>query len=115
MKFFLGLVISLMIVLPAVAQNSLTIRGVVMDSQKVALPGVAVHLKPGGGFSELTVYTDAEGKFDFTNLSKGDYELQAKLPGFQTLTSIIILVQSVTPPIEITLAPQLQKPPRCNP
>jgi len=51
--------LALLVVNPALAQD-LGINGTVMDSTKVALPGVSVKLQ-GAGANEQIVYTDQDG------------------------------------------------------
>lgn len=106
-QLLLSFVISLMIVLPAFAENDSTIHGLVMDPLNGTLPGVAVYLKKSGDSSELTAYTDTEGKVDFAGLSKGDYEVRAELDGFQTISAAITLEDTIVRSIEIVM-PLLQ-------
>src|SRR5580765_1550855 len=78
------------------------IHGTVTDTKKAILPGAAVHLNKTGG-SELTTYTNGEGAFDFSNLSKGTYEVSAELDGFQTITAEVTLTDSAIRTVQIVL------------
>lgn len=81
------------------------IRGTVLDSSKVILPGATVQLQKSDSDSVETAYTSAEGQFEFTNLKMGTYSLTVEMPGFQTV-SADITIQSGIRNIQITLPEQ---------
>jgi hypothetical protein len=70
--------------LAAVAQTTASIEGVVTDETRGVLPGVivtAVHIETA---SPRTAVTDDRGRYRFSSLRVGAYELKTELAGFQT-------------------------------
>src|SRR3989475_9801827 len=61
-----------------------TISGVVQDATGAVIPGVTVTAKNLGTGIARTITTDEGGRYAAPNLTLGDYEVQAQLPGFQT-------------------------------
>src|SRR2546422_208731 len=61
-----------------------TISGVVQDATGAVIPGVTVTAKNLGTGIARTITTDEGGRYAAPNLTLGDYEVQAELPGFQT-------------------------------
>src|SRR5262249_35104969 len=62
------------------------IVGTVSDQSGGALPGVAVTLtSPALQVAQMTDVTNAEGRYRFTQLPLGTYQLRYELSGFQTL------------------------------
>jgi hypothetical protein len=72
--------------IPAFAQTTGIISGIVTASTGLALPGATITLRNAAGGPERTVQTQTDGSFLFTNLSvEGSYEVQADLQGFATV------------------------------
>ncbi len=95
--FSIPLVISLYLS-PAWAQvTSATILGTVADATGAVLPGVEVTATRTETGASRNSISDDEGRYRFSNLSLGNYEVVASLPGFQT---------SVRTGIELTLGRQ---------
>jgi len=95
--FSILLVISLYLS-PAWAQvTSATILGTVADATGAVLPGVEVTATRTETGASRNSISDDEGRYRFSNLSLGNYEVVASLPGFQT---------SVRTGIELTLGRQ---------
>src|SRR3989442_3774673 len=61
-----------------------TISGVVQDSSGAVIPGVSVAVKNIDTGVSRTITTDEGGRFIAPELSLGNYEMEAQLPGFQT-------------------------------
>ena len=62
---------------PAAAQTSATLVGVVQDAQGGRLPGVSVRIRQTETGVARDVITDSEGRFNAAALSAGEYELRA--------------------------------------
>src|SRR5438094_785780 len=61
-----------------------TISGVVQDSSGAVIPGVSVTVKNLDTGITRTVTTDEGGRYTVPDLTLGNYEVEAQLPGFQT-------------------------------
>src|SRR2546428_3877927 len=61
-----------------------TISGVVQDSSGAVIPGVSVTARNLDTGITRTVTTDEGGRYTAPDLTLGNYEVQAELPGFQT-------------------------------
>src|SRR5712664_998787 len=61
-----------------------TNSGVLQDPTGPVIPGVTGTAKNLGTGIARTITTDEGGRFAAPNLTLGDYEVQAELPGFQT-------------------------------
>jgi hypothetical protein len=61
-----------------------TITGVVMDSTKAAVPGVAVKVINTATNAAANVISSESGSYSAANLSPGTYRIEAVLQGFQT-------------------------------
>ena len=89
----IGLTVSVVGLAPAgSAQTALgTFRGVVLDQQGGALPGVTITVRQTEtNTSQTTVTTDA-GQFFLPNLRPGNYEVAAELSGFAPIKEQIEL------------------------
>src|SRR3989442_6824156 len=61
-----------------------TISGVVQDSSGAVIPGVSVTVKNVETGIARTATSDEGGRYTVPELTLGDYEVEAQLPGFQT-------------------------------
>ncbi|MBI4483280.1 MAG: TonB-dependent receptor [Acidobacteria bacterium] len=66
-------------------QTTGTIGGIVKDETDARVPGVSVTIKNVDTGIARTALTDEEGRYHVPNLSPGNYEVRAELPGFQTI------------------------------
>src|SRR5881296_2606144 len=64
--------------------STATIAGVAQDSSGAVIPGVSVTAKNVETGVTRTATTDEGGRYTVPELTLGDYEVQAQLPGFQT-------------------------------
>jgi outer membrane receptor protein involved in Fe transport len=103
MQKVLIILIVTLVTLPLFAQEEAVIRGTVVDSGKVILPGATVHLQKKGETSEQIIYTGGEGTFEFPGVKKGLYTLTVELSGFQTVTAEINIETSGMHPLQIVL------------
>src|SRR5262249_34108521 len=60
------------------------IAGVVQDSSGAVIPGVSVTAKNVETGLTRTATTDEGGRYTVPELTLGNYEVEAQLPGFQT-------------------------------
>ena len=76
------------------------IAGVVMDNQKLSLPGATVKLSPGNRYTVSDVY----GRFEFLNLPESNaYTLEVSYIGYETKQESIYLKSRETQSIQIVL------------
>jgi hypothetical protein len=61
-----------------------SIQGVVLDQEKVPLPGVTITLSSPNLMGTRTAITDTAGAYRFPALPPGTYQVRAQLPGFKT-------------------------------
>src|SRR5438132_265988 len=61
-----------------------TISGLVQDPSGAVIPGVSVTAKNVDTGTARAVTTDEGGRYTAPDLSLGNYQVQAELPGFQT-------------------------------
>ncbi len=84
----------------ALAQTATTtsITGLVTDAQRAVVPGASVTLKDKATNEERETITNREGRYTFTNLPGGLYDLSVSISGFKT-ANIIDLRAEVTKPV----------------
>jgi TonB family protein len=96
------LLFALLLGIPLATQSA-TVSGDVRDPSGGLLPGVTVTLTSTAGQKSVT--TDARGRFSFTELAAGDYEISASVPGFKTSRNRVPLSanQSVATTIQMAI------------
>jgi iron complex outermembrane receptor protein len=82
----------LMLALPvaALAQTG-RVTGVITDQSGAVLPGVTVSIKAEGTGAMNATVSDATGRYEFTNVAPGNYELSFELPGFSVQTTKLVV------------------------
>ena len=75
------------------------LSGLVVDSSDNVMPGVSIGLRGPEGRSTVT---DKDGRFAFTSLTAGDYELWARLEGFATAVEKVAVTEK-TEPVKIRM------------
>ena len=70
-----------------------SVLGYVRDSSGATLAGASVALINQGTGTSVTVKTDAQGAYQFTDVKVGNYQVTAQAQGFQTSTTESFLVQ----------------------
>ena len=80
------------------------LSGSVLDATGLPLAGATVTLR---GAMERVTNTDADGRFDFVNLSDGQYELAAALHGFATTTQPATVTPGQQLRVSLTLTIQI--------
>ena len=69
----LSLLVSSLMIVPALSQITSSIHGVVRDTQGGVLPGVAITLESPSSDLNVTVVTDDIGRFRAIGLQPGEY------------------------------------------
>ena len=67
------------------AQGPASISGTVKDQNDAVVPGVTLIATNKGSGRDFTVTTDQNGKYEFRNLTSGQYRLQVRKPGFSEI------------------------------
>ena len=80
--------------------------GVTVDPSGATLPGVDIHLSRDGGSEMRQATSDGEGRFGFSLLSPGTYQLQADKTDFESV-KISGLKVVVTETLRIEIHPRL--------
>jgi len=67
-------------------QGGASVQGAITDATGAVLPGASVNVKNSGTVSSVELVTDERGRYLVPVLQPGEYEIQASLPGFQTVS-----------------------------
>ncbi|MEO6828866.1 MAG: carboxypeptidase-like regulatory domain-containing protein, partial [Acidobacteriaceae bacterium] len=74
------------------AQNTnSTITGTVEDSHGAVVPGAAITLTNAGTNQQFTTTSQANGFYNFTNLSPANYKVSVSAPGFAEWVGVLTL------------------------
>ena len=71
------------------AQGTASISGIVKDQNDAVVPGVTVTADNKGSGRETVTTTDQNGKYEFKNLSPGQYRIQVRKSGFSELGAAV--------------------------
>ncbi len=83
---------------PHVESHDGSVSGSVADTTGALIPGATVTLAaPGAQDPMATIKSDAEGRFTFDGLRRGEYEITVAVPGFAPYTSKRISLVEVEP------------------
>jgi hypothetical protein len=106
-RFSLQILVFLLLVggtTPAGAQSTSAVRGLVLDEQGAAVPGVTVSLRqPASGLERATV-TDTAGRFQIANLPIGSHDLTFELAGFTPQRQRLRLDTALPADLTVSLA-----------
>ena len=69
--------------MPALAQSTAALRGLVTDAQGGALPGAAITIRNQATGEERTTVSDRQGDYRIPALTPGLYRLEVRMDGFQ--------------------------------
>lgn len=72
------------------ASGTATVSGTVTDASGAAVSGASVNLHQVAGSALLTATSDTAGRFTFTNVSSGEYLLDASAPGLSIAQPITL-------------------------
>src|SRR3989454_111486 len=67
-------------------QGGASVQGTISDATGAVLPGAGVNVKNSGTGSSVELVTDERGRYLAPLLQPGEYEIQASLPGFQSVS-----------------------------
>ncbi len=99
-------VILLALGVPAFAQFSSAIQGIVNDSTGAVLPNVAVTLTNIDTGVTQTTRSNATGSYYFSNLPPGKYNVEARSQGFQAVVQQnVLLVAGAVQGVPLSLSP----------
>ena len=94
-------------------QSQQALKGVVLDISGAVIPDARVGILSMDQAEETT--SDRYGKFIFTNLAPGTYELEASYPGFiPTIVENVQIPTTETEPLKISLQPFGTPPFECG-
>ena len=85
------------------AEDKISIHGIVVDAENQPLTGVALFLKETSNNKKSFTFTDPYGKFEFLDLNEGNYELRFELEGFQSISAPLNLKNERVRMVEVTL------------
>lgn len=80
-----------------------TVRGFIQDASGGFLPGVTVQLASLATGQQRQTVTDGEGRYEFSFIAVGRYELTATLTGFKTVARGLQLEVDQTLRLDVTL------------
>ncbi|HVF60307.1 MAG TPA: TonB-dependent receptor [Thermoanaerobaculia bacterium] len=93
--------------LPALAQETGSVSGVVRDADGAPLPGVTVGVRGDLLPAGRTTATDDEGAFSFQRLLPGEYQVTAELSGLGTAGRAVVVALDKDTQVELTLSPSV--------
>jgi outer membrane receptor protein involved in Fe transport len=94
---------SLLLVMPAHAQSTASIRGVVRDVAGEPLPGATVTVKYTATAETESTFSGVDGTFAIAGLLAGKVEVEVSLSGFATQTSTVSLEAGQEASLDFTL------------
>ena len=87
---------------PSVAQEPGTISGTVRDATGLVLPGVTVEARDAASDGQIT-FTDGTGRFRFSGLAPGAYEVTFTLPGFNAPAQVVEVGSGLTATVDVEM------------
>ena len=125
LHLLVGLLFSAMI---AQAQIFGTVRGTVLDPQKLPIPGAMVTLKAQGSAWSAEAKTNQAGEFSVPTVPAGAYTIEIEHQGFRTMSELLTLsiggaptliffmeLGSVKTDVEVTAALEITNPESSSP
>jgi len=92
--FFAACIAAVLVALPAYAQQTGQINGIVTDNTGGVVPGATVKaVETNTGFSHDTI-SGSDGRYSFTSLRPTTYDITAELTGFRTFQRKGVVLQA---------------------
>jgi iron complex outermembrane receptor protein len=108
-RFLFLIAVLLAAAVPAWAQGTGGIAGVVRDESGAAVPGATVTVTDGRGAIARVVTTGADGSFTVPNLPVGAYSVAAELKGFGRAAQVVRLSAGANMKADLTLVAKLEE------
>lgn len=86
-------------------QGTASISGIVKDQNEAVVPGVIVIAGNKGSGAETTTTTDTNGKYEFKNLSAGQYLIKIRKSGFSENAESVLLGAGENASQDFTISP----------
>src|SRR5258705_3830748 len=103
-RLFFLLALLTVLALPTVAQTTASISREVRDEKQAVITKATVAVRNVRANESRTTQTDSDGRYRFTGMSVGDYELTVESSGFaKYVQSGITLVLNQPAMVEVTL------------
>src|SRR5437870_9376502 len=67
-------------------QGGASVQGSISDATGAVLPGATITVKNSGTAATVELVSDERGRYLLPVLQPGEYEIQASLPGFRTVS-----------------------------
>ena len=92
----------------AAAQDPESMSGTVRDVTGLVLPGVTVEARDAAGIGQVT-FTDGTGRFTFSGLASGTYEVTFTLRGFDAPAQVVEVVAGATATVDAQMVLGLEE------
>jgi hypothetical protein len=102
-SFFIAALVGLFSAGTALAQNTSSISGTVVDSAGGAIPGVAVVIVSTEGGQTFETVTNGEGIFNVPSVAPGAYKVTVSLTGFKTAVTEVRVAPGTPTALKISL------------
>ncbi len=105
-QFSLGLLfLFTLLSVNGLGQSSASISGLVKDQNEAVVAGATVVAGNKGNGTETTVTTDSNGKYEFKNLTAGQYFIKVKKGGFSENAESVLLGSGENATQNFTISP----------
>src|SRR5215471_9554091 len=110
-RFLLGMLIAFLLE-PALAAKTATISGLIFtvgsDQAQVVWPNARVTLKSLDTNNEIDTISNDTGRYAFTGILYGSYEITVTLAGFEPITKRVTIETDHPPQLDFQLVPKGQ-------
>ena len=92
----------------AASGQDVSISGTVIDTTGGVLPGVTVEARDAAGGGDVT-FTDGTGRYSFSGLAPGAYEVTFSLPGFNAPAQVAVVAAGAPVTVDAVMAIGLEE------